>query len=154
MKIKKLKILITLIILFICQASWSNDFCNGCCSFDDFFKNNYQNLLKNLCPNEERIKFYDILFNAYSIKFKGLDYEFENICAQIDKECSCETDNAKEKIKYLKQLSTIAVDEYDSFLDDISFETCGDETLENPAVKKIKRKYRKQLKKLIAKNCK
>lgn len=141
-------------IIFTFQASWSKDFCNGCCNFDDFFRENYQQLLERICPDEDKKKFYDILFNAYSIKFKGLDYEFENICTQIDKDCPCAESNFKEKNKYLKQLSTIAVDEYDSFLDDISFETCGNETLENPAVKKIKKKYKKQLKKLISKNCK
>ncbi len=43
------------------------------------------------------------------------------------------------KEKYVKSLPAIAIDEYDSFLDDLSFETCGDENLENPSIKKNKK---------------
>ncbi len=46
------------------------------------FLENYQNLLQHLCPNEEKKKIFDTLFNAYSIKFKGLDYEYKKAFAR------------------------------------------------------------------------
>lgn len=128
------KFITIFLLLSTIQASWAEEICG--CSFDEFFKENYQNLLQSICPDEEQEKFYNILFEAYSIKFKGLDYEYENLGT-----------------KCLKSLSEIAIDEYDSFLDDLSFETCGEENLQNPHIKKHKRKYRKELKKLISKHC-
>lgn len=145
------KILVTITLLLLPQAVLADNLCSCECNFDNFFRENYQNLLAYLCPNEERRKIFDILFNAYSIKFKGLDYEYENICAQIEQD---KDGCIAEKKKYVKSLSMIAIDEYDSFLDDLSFELCEDENLENPIIKKNKKKYRKNLKKLISKHCK
>lgn len=138
-------------IFCIVHQAAAHEVCSCECSFDIFFRENYQGLLQHLCPDEEEKKIFDMIFNAYSIKFKGLDYEYENICAALEQsgeEC------IKEKEKYLKTLSTIAIDEYDSFLDDLSFETYGTEGVENHIVKKNKKKYKKSLKKLISKNCK
>lgn len=133
------------------QSAFTKELCNCECSFDGFFRENYENLLQTLCPDTEQRKIFDMIFNAYSIKFQGLDYEYINICASLEQtaeEC------IKEKEKYLKSLSTIAMDEYDSFLDDLSFETCGIEGTENRHMKKNKKRYRKALKKLIAEHCK
>ncbi len=133
------------------QRTFAGNLCGCECSFEIFFKENYQKLLQTLCPVEEEKYIFDILFNAYSIKFQGLDYEYKNICASLtqdNEECIIK------KEEYLKQLSMIAMDEYDSFLDDLSFEICGCENTENRFIRKNKKKYRKQLKKLIAKHCK
>ena len=59
-----------------------------------------------------------------------------------------------EKKKYVKSLPAIAIDEYDSFLDDLSFEICGCENAEQKNIKKNKKRYKKALKKCIVKNCK
>ncbi len=147
---KTLILFITFILLSIMQTTPAKELCSCECSFDTFFRENYQNLLQDLCPDDNQKKIFDMIFNAYSIKFQGLDYEYENICTslkQSSEEC------IKEKEKYLKTLSTIAMDEYYSFLDDLSFETCGAEDVENHIVKKNKKRYRKALKRLIAKNC-
>jgi len=144
------KLIILILILSTAQIAQAKNHCQDECTFDIFFRENYQKLLENLCLDPINKRLYDTIFNAYSIKFQGFDYEYKNACAQIQQGNDC----TNEKKNYLKSLPMMAMDEYDSFLDDLSFELCGDENLENSIIKKNKKKYRRQFKKLISQNCK
>ena len=94
-----IKLLLLFSIILLQQNVFAKNLCSCKCSFDDFFRENYQNLLQHLCPNEEKKKIFDTLFNAYSIKFKGLDYEYKSICEEImQNQDGCIT----EKKKYVK----------------------------------------------------
>lgn len=124
----------------------------GCpveCSFSNFFKNSYKELAQKLCLDCDREKIFNILFDAYSIKFKTIDYEYirgQNALGDDDyRECRSEIK------KYLKNLNEIAIEEYDSFLDDLSFEICESEHKESRIIKKHKKHYKKSLKKLVSK---
>jgi len=97
-----------------------------------------------------------MLFRAYSIKFEGLDFEYKAKCEALEHDENSDEITSRcinEQKKYLKGLTEIAREEYDNFLDDLSFEICGCENAENRAVKKHKKRYRRALRKLIAKNC-
>ena len=119
-----IKLLLLFSIILLQQNVLQKNLCSDKCSFDDFL----EKIIKTYCSTYARMKkkrkFFDTLFNAYSIKFKGLDYEYKkHLRGNYAK--SGWLHNRKEK--YVKSLPAIAIDEYDSFLDDLSFETCGDE---------------------------
>jgi len=151
-------IIIALFLLFSsCQkAALAENLCSYNCSFDDFFRENYENLTENLNPDCDRRTIFNILYNAYSIKFKGLDYEYRCRCEGLENENTEDLTKKciRDKKRYIRLLADMAIEEYDNFLDDLSFEICGDENFENRLIKKNKKKYRKSLKKMIAKNCK
>lgn len=133
----------------------ANNLCMPECSFDDFFRCNYEKLSSRLSPKEERQRIFDILFEVYSIKFKALDYEYKCSCKALEENEDAENQSCRrERVKYIKNLTQLAIEEYDSFLDDLNFELCDDENCEHKIIKKNKRKYRNELKKLISKNCK
>ena len=86
-----------------------------------------------------------------------MDYEYAENCKKLKEDTNSDEISRhciNEQKKYLKNLAEIAEEEYDSFLDDLSFELCGCENSEHKIIKKNKKKYRKNLKKYIAKNCK
>ena len=154
-KYKTLTLLITLFLSINCACA--SNLCSANCAFNVFFKENYQRLISYLNPDCEQQRLFDILFNAYSIKFEGLDYEYAENCKKLKEDTNSDEISRhciNEQKKYLKNLAEIAEEEYDSFLDDLSFELCGCENSEHKIIKKNKKKYRKNLKKYIAKNCK
>lgn len=146
------KISVIVLLLFISQSVMANSLCSMDCSFNDFFRCNYEKLSAKLSPQCERRKIFDILFEVYSIKFKTIDYEYKCCCSALNEEAensSCR----REKIKYIKNLTQLAMEEYDSFLDDLNFELCDEENSEHKIIRRNKKKYRNELKKLISKNC-
>lgn len=148
MNIKKYGILFLMTFLAFLPAK--ADECDTICpDFEGFFRNNYAELAKKLSPCEEKCRIFNILFSAYSIKFKTIDYEYssgkEALLDENNRECEGEIR------KYLRNLKEIAIEEYDSFLDDLSFELCDEEGFEHRTIKKNKKKYKKELKKMIAK---
>ncbi len=149
--IKNIKIIALLGLLIIFQPAYSNNICGCNCLFDEFFRENYGQLVEYLNPDCKRREIFDIIFNAYSIKFKAIDYEYECRCRALTDGVNdgCE----KQAKKDIRNLTEIAMEEYDSFLDDLTFEICTDEDSEHKFIKKNKKKYRRSLKKLIAKNC-
>lgn len=156
MQIKSLFMILS--ILFLLQAPvLASNLCSCGCNFNDFFKSNYEELVEYLSPDAETRRIFDMLFKAYSIKFEGLDFEYKAKCeALYNDENSDEIAPhcIREQKKYIKGLAEIAEEEYDNFLDDLSFEICGCENAENKAVKKHKKRYRKALRRQIAKSCK
>ena len=150
--IKNIKIFTLLtFMLFVIQPASAKNMCDCGCLFDEFFKENYTHLIEYLNPDCKRREIFDIIFNAYSIKFKAIDYEYKCRCKALADGVNdgCE----KQAKKDIKNLTEIAMEEYDSFLDDLTFEICSDEEKEHKFIKKNKKKYRRSLKKLIAKNC-
>lgn len=149
--------MLLVVMFFSMNCACASNLCSINCSFNDFFKENYQNLSDCLNPDSEQKRMFDILFNAYSIKFEGLDYEYAEKCRELKKDTDSDEIThhcINEQKKYIKNLAEIAEEEYDNFLDDISFELCGSENSEHKIIKKNKKKYRKKLRKCIAKNCK
>ncbi len=148
----------TAIVLYLFALSlifnpvFANNLCSDNCTFDAFFRQNYEKLVKYLNPNERRHEFFNILFDVYSIKFKEIDYEYKCRCEALlkqDENNLC----CKNLKKDIKALNELAIEEYDSFLEDLNFELCEDENCENKFIKKHKKRYRKELKRLISKNC-
>ena len=152
---KFLKITVKILLVFVFlfpKTAYSKLCCPDFCSYNDFFMENYQKLNEHLNPSEKRLIIFNMLYEAYSVKFKTLDYERENLIKALENEeyeACC-----KEIQKELRNINEIAIEEYDSFLADLNFELCEDETSELRFIKKHKKKYRKELKKLISKNCK
>ena len=147
-----------LVILFLLQTPvFASNLCSSCCNFNDFFKCNYKELVEYLSPNDETRRIFDMLFTAYSIKFEGLDFEYKARCEEL-----CKNENLdeisphciREQKRYIRGLAEIAEEEYDNFLDDLSFEICGCENVENKAIKRHKKRYIKALKKQISRKCK
>lgn len=156
MKMRALILLLTFIFLPLPLARASN-LCSACCTFGDFFKADYQKLMEHIKPDDETRRFFNILLNAYLIKFEGLDFEYKAKCDALkNDENSGDTKRSclGEQKKHIKGLTEIAIEEYDNFLDDLSFEICGCENAEQKNIKKNKKRYKKALKKCIAKNCK
>ena len=156
MKINLKKSLIILYLFTlgsVLNPAFASNLCSSCCTFDEFFRQNYEKLVEYLHPSEKRHDFFNILFEVYSIKFKEIDYEYKCRCEALfrqDENNSC-TRNIK---KELHALNELAMEEYDSFLEDLNFEICEDENSENKFIKRHKKRYRKELKRLISKNCK
>lgn len=150
---KKLTIVLCLLILgVITSPAYADNLCSKNCTFDNFFRQNYEKLVQYLNPGDKRHEFFNILFDVYSIKFKGIDYEYKCRCEALFKQ----NENnlcCKQLKKDIKALNDLAIEEYDSFLEDLNFEICEDENCENKFIKKHKKRYRKELKRLIAKNC-
>ncbi len=148
---------VTIIFLILLQAPiFASNLCSCECNFNDFFKCNYTELIEYLRPNDETKRIFDMLYTAYSIKFEGLDFEYKARCEELLKDKNSDeitTHCINEQKKYIKGLAEIAQEEYDNFLDDLSFEICGCENAENKAIKKHKKRYRKALRKQIARNC-
>lgn len=148
---KLIEIFLVFVFLFP-KAAYSSLSCSDFCSYDNFFMKNYQKLNEYLNPSAERLIIFNMLYEAYSIKFKTLDYERDYLIKTLQNE---EYEACCNEIwKELRNINEIAIEEYDSFLDDLNFELCEDETSEFKFIKKHKKKYRKELKKLISKNCK
>lgn len=154
---QKVTIIGIFIFIFLQLPAQASNLCSVDCSFNDFFKSNYEKLVEYLSPDKETKRIFDMLFNAYSIKFEGLDFEYKAKCDTLKEDTDTEdltTHCLNEQKKYIKNLTEIAQEEYDNFLDDLNFEICGCENSENKAIRRHKKRYRKTLKKLIAKNCK
>lgn len=154
---KIVRVLLSLIIFFVQLQTFASNLCTKDCSFALFFKYDFEKLIKYLKPNDEVRHFYNILFNAYLIKFEGLDFEYKIRCQELEDNKNSDEIKAiciKEQKNYIKELAKIAEEEYDNFLDDLNFELCGCENFEEKNIKKNKKRYKKALKKCIASNCK
>lgn len=155
---KKQPFVFFLLIVFLHASKvHASNLCSNDCSFGTFFKCDYEKIIEHIKPDDETRRFYDILFNAYLIKFEGLDFEYKAKCEALETEKNSDdikTSCIREQKKYIKGLTEIAEEEYDNFLDDLSFEICGCEGAEEKSIKKNKKRYRKALKKCIARSCK
>lgn len=143
-------ILISVLFFILNSSACAQEDCKLSCGYDDFFNRSYNSLIECMEISENSKRLFETLFNAYSIKFKVFDMEYQDLCKKLNiSECS-----KSEIKKEINNLTEMAIEEFDSFLNDISFEVCGCEGADSREVKRARARVRRPLKKMISNNCK